>query len=101
MTRRQRHICRTIRRYGNLNIVLKKCKIPDYMELQYLVDDIEFSDSKMNENTTLTLGLSATEELEHRQERVIDVWTTRIMAFVAIVISIIALLAELGILRLR
>lgn len=101
MTRQQRRIYRAIKRYEKLNVVLKKCSIPDYMELQYLVNDIVFSDDNMDDNTTLTIGASATEELESRQERMIDVWITRIMAFVAIVISVIALLAELGILRLK
>lgn len=103
MTNRQRRICKNILRYKNLNKVLEKSKISDYMEIQEIMGPgaLDFSDYNMDENTEIFLEDAYIEEVERHHSRMIDVWFTRIMALAALVISIFAMLGQLGILKLQ
>lgn len=102
MTIKQLKICRKVIRYQNLYTVLKKTGIPDYLTIQEILGPgvLEFSDDEMNEETKIYLSHMALEEVETRQTKLVDVWFTRILSVITIIISAIALLSELGILKL-
>lgn len=102
MTKKQFKICQMVIRYRNLYKVLRKTGIADYLKIQELLGPgvLEFSDYEMDENTEIYLSGQAIEEVETRKSRLVDVWVTRILSGVAIIISAIALLSELGILGL-
>ena len=102
MTKYQIKVCRIIQKKKTLPEILSSGKISNYNDLQDLFNpgDLSFSDCNMDENTKVSLGNHLIEELEKRHARLIDVWFTRILAIAAIIISIIALLSELGILGL-
>ena len=48
MTKRQIKICKCVMRYKKLNTVLRKCNIPDYLEIQYVLGTVCLS----NENVS-------------------------------------------------
>lgn len=96
MTKKQIDVCKAIKKHQKLNTVLKKCKIPDYWELQLVVppEYIEFSDSEMDDNTKIFLSDEATEiverwDWEHRK------WS------IPLAISILSLLVSIAALFLR
>lgn len=102
MTYYQIKIGKIIRKYKYLGLILKKCKMTDYRELQDCFEplDLDWSDSNMDDYTIVTLTNPLIEELERRRETVIDHWFTRSIAIIALIISILALLSEIGILKL-
>lgn len=92
MTNRQAKICEKVVMYKRLDIILKKAKISDYIVLQeelgpggLLFEDID------DDETEVTLSNELQEELETRHRRIVDVWVTRFLSVVAIIISVIAL----------
>lgn len=92
MTNRQAKICEKVVKYKRLDIILKKAKISDYIVLQeelgpggLLFEDID------DDETEVTLSNELQEELETRHRRIVDVWVTRFLSVVAIIISVIAL----------
>lgn len=102
MTNRQFKVCKIIYKYKKLPIILKKGKISDYLELQEVINYhyLDFSDDNMDKNTEVYLLDELIEELENRRRRNLDVWFTRFLAIAALIISVIALLSQLGILGL-
>ena len=103
MTNEQAKLCKIIMRYKKLTVILKKSGVPNYLDLQEILGpkNIDFSDTQMNDNTIVTLENPIIEELEQRRSRSIDHLFTRTLSIMAIIISVIALLGELGILRLQ
>lgn len=93
MTKRQRKICKNILRYKNLNKVLQKCKISDYIEIQDILGpgNLDFSDNEMDENTELFLEDALIEELERHRWTIFRECFTWLLSLGAIIISIIAL----------
>ena len=102
MTKAQIRICKKIVRYKNLKTVLQKCGFEDFYKFQDAIDPkrLCFSDSDYDDQTIIFLSDSALEEYEAYRSRIVDVWFTRSMAILALIISTIALLGQLGILGL-
>ena len=94
MTNRQVKICRCIQKYHKLNIVLTKCKIDNYLDLQYDMDPytLDFSNDNMDESTVLSLPHPLLNDYEERIRQINDVIFTRAIAVAALIISIIALI---------
>lgn len=92
MTKQKAKICKKVIKYKKLNIILKKAGISDYIELQKILGpgNIQFLDIE-DDATEVFLSESLVEELEQRRQKMIDVWVTRILAILALVVSIIAL----------
>lgn len=103
MTKKQIEICKKVVKYRNLNKILFETGVSDYFELQVIMGEgvLRFSDTEMDECTEVFLSDSTMEEFENRREKSIDTLFTRGMAIAAFVISLIALLGQLGILQLR
>ena len=103
MTNHQINVCKKILRYKKLDTILFKNDFSSYTDLQdaFSPSDLIFSDNRMDGRTTVTLSNAVIEELERRRVRMFDLWFTRCLSIIAIVISIIALLSQLGILRLQ
>ena len=102
MTKYQIKICKIIQKKKTLPAILSAGKISDYNSLQNLFQpgDLSFSDCNMDDNTRVSLTTPLVEELESYHSKAVDAWFTRILAIIAIVISLIALLSELGIVGL-
>ncbi len=102
MTRYQIKICKIIQKKRTLPAILSAGKIADYNNLQNLFTpgSLSFSDCNMDDNTVVSLTNPLIEELENYRLRMTEIWFTRTLAIIAIVISLIALLSELGILGL-
>lgn len=103
MTQKQYRLCKTILRHKALSKILESTQIEDYLrlDLEFEPDCLEFSNDKMDDSTIVSLSNSTMEEFEARRARVADVWVTRIIAVAALIISAIALLAQLGILGMQ
>ena len=97
MTKHQRKICKYIAKYKNLNTVLQKSNIPDYIELEDKFDGwkLGFSDEWMNDNTEVYLPDGLIEEVEKHHAYLVDVIITRIVAIWGAVTGTIALILEL------
>lgn len=93
MTNKQMKLCKIIRKEKLLTRILSKSGVPDYNELQYEFDRnaLEFSDSNMDDQTTVALGARLLEELEERERSALRERVTWILSICAIIISIIAL----------
>lgn len=91
MTQRQIKICKIIRKYENVDTVLKKCKIPDFWKLSQLLPVVYFDFSTTNKDGSRSLYLTdeATEELEKWE------WEHKKWS-VPLVISIISLLVSMA-----
>lgn len=102
MTNRQIKVCKIIRKYRKLPVILKKSKISDYLELQEFFEpySLEFSDDEMDEHTEVFLKNHLIEEVETCSRQAFNTWFTRVLSILAFVISVIALLGQLGILQL-
>lgn len=102
MTKYQIKICKIIQKKRTLPAILSAGKIADYNSLQNLFQpgDLSFSDCNMDDNTRVSLTNPLVEELESYRSKAVDAWFTRVLAIIAIVISVIALLSELGIIGL-
>ena len=83
--------------YKKLNTVLRKCNIPDYLEIQYVLgtDTLDFSDNKMDDNTEIFLQDAAIEEVEKYREHTIDNWITRTVAIWGGITGTVAILIQL------
>ena len=71
MTRRQISILRKIHKYKNLNKIIKKTKVDDYLDLQLSISEnpliyISFSDDNMDDETEIYLTSTSVELLEKR-----------------------------------
>lgn len=97
MTKRQIKICRCVKKFKKLNVVLRKCNIPDYLEIQNILgaDVLDFSDNDMDDGTEIFLQDAAIEEIEKHREYVIDNWITRIVAVWGGITGTIALIVQL------
>lgn len=93
MTKRQRKVCRNVLRYKNLNKVLQKSGISDYIEIQEFLGPgvLDFSDDNMDDNTELFLNDACIEELERHRWSICRDCTTWVLSLCAIIISLIAL----------
>lgn len=96
MTKHQIRICKKIRRYKKLPLILQSCKIDGYIELQMKlpIGSVIFSDDNMDENTEVVLNSHIVEELEERHWDAIKTYVPWILSICAIIISIIALLSK-------
>ena len=97
MTKRQIKICKCAMKYKKLNIVLQKCQIGDYLDIQYILEPytLEFSDDNMDDDTEISLQNDAIEELEKHRQFILDNWITRIVAIWGAITGTIALVAQL------
>lgn len=97
MTSQQYKVCKIIRKYKNLNTILKKADISDYLELQNVIPTpwLDFSDSNMDDDTYISLTTIATEEFEQYHHKHIDRWITRIVAIWGGVTGTVAIAIEL------
>lgn len=88
MTNRQAKLCKEIIRYKKLGKVLRRNKDIDYLELQDILgpENLDFSDSRMDENTVVTL----TEPLRDQYERHRRSDFSEIRAWVTLAIAIAA-----------
>lgn len=102
MTNRQVRVCRIVKKYKTLGLILEKAHFKNVGELQDFLapKSLEFSDYFLNDNSIVTLSNSSIEALEERRRRFVDTWFTRGIAIAALIISIFALLSEIGILKL-
>lgn len=96
MNKRQLKIYQDIIRYRHLDTVLKRNNIADYLELQDIIDPkyIDFSDNKMDHNTTISIRNDFIGEVEsdisHKHHLIfseIRAWITAIIAVAAFVKS--------------
>lgn len=97
MTKKQIKLCKCIRKYENLNLVMKKNGFTHYSQIyEHLGTDYFFcSDSEMDEHTRLILRDKVIEELEKRRESLTNNWITRIVAIWGGVTGTIALIVQL------
>lgn len=97
MTNQQFKVCKIIRKYKNLNTILQKTKISDYLELQNVIPTpwLDFSDSNMDDDTNISLTTIATEEFEKHRRRYVDGWITRTVAIWGGITGTAAILIEL------
>lgn len=97
MTNKQYRILKCVARHGKLNHILKALKGYNYRSLQDAVGPgmIVFSDSNMDENTTLWLSDKATELYEDRKHRNFSNYFTRTIAIWGAITGTIALLLNL------
>lgn len=88
MTNRQAKLCKEIIRYKKLGEVLRRNKDIDYLELQDILGpgNLDFSDSRMDENTVITL----TEPLRDQYEQHLRSGSSEIRAWVTLAIAIAA-----------
>ena len=88
MTNRQAKLCKEIIRYKKLGEVLRRNKDIDYLELQDILGpgNLDFSDSRMDENTVITL----TEPLRDQYEQHLRSGYSEIRAWVTLAIAIAA-----------
>ena len=88
MTKRQAKLCKEIIQYKKLGEVLRRNKDIDYLELQDILgpENLDFSDSRMDENTVVTL----TEPLRDQYERHRRSDFSEIRAWVTLAIAIAA-----------
>lgn len=102
MTIRQYKLCKKIVKYRELGLILKQTKITNAELLQdeFPSDSLDFSDYVLSESTIVTLSHKAQEDVEAMTDKIIDHYWTRGLAIAAIIISVVALVLELGILRL-
>lgn len=101
MTKQQYKLCKAVIRYKYLTKILKKTKINSYIKFQEnLSYKLNFSDSNMDSKTIVSLQTDLQEAYETYRARIIDTWITRGLALSALLISMLALLSEIGILRL-
>lgn len=82
MTKKQMKLCKSIRKYENLDLIMKKKGFTHYSQIydELGTDCFHCSDWNMDENTKLFLEDKAIEELEKRREYLINNWITRIVA---------------------
>ena len=92
MTNRQAKLCKEIIQYKKLGEVLRRNKDIDYLELQDILgpENLDFSDSRMDENTVVTLTELLRDQYEqhHRSDfSEIRAWTTLAIAIAAFIKS--------------
>lgn len=97
MTKKQMKLCKSIRKYENLDLIMKKKGFTHYSQIydELGTDCFHCSDWNMDENTKLFLEDNAIEELEKRREYLINNWITRIVAIWGGVTGTIALIVQL------
>mgnify|MGYP000151087471 CR=1 FL=1 len=97
MTKYQRKVCKYISKYKKLNVILKKSKINDYLELQYKFDKykLDFSDDKMDDKTEVYLPDDLIEEMEKYHAYFVDVIITRIVAIWGGITGTVAIIVEI------
>ena len=93
MTRRQMSILRKIRRHKNLNKIIQKTKVNDYLDLQMSISTepmiyIAFSDDNMDENTEVYLTSAAIEILERYSHNLFWKILTAVIAIATIATTI-------------
>lgn len=103
MTNQQARICKKVLKYKKLGLIITKSGLSDSNELQDILGpmNIEISGYTAQSDSDVTLSPALIEELEQRRSKCFDTWFTRILSIIAIFISVIALLSELGILKLK
>ena len=92
MTNRQAKLCKEIIQYKKLGEVLRRNKDIDYLELQDILgpENLDFSDSRMDENTVVTLTELLRDQYErHRRSDFSEIraWVTLAIAIAAFIKS--------------
>ena len=94
MTNRQAFVCKCVLKYRNLNRILSKAKVSNYLELQNIIppEYLTFSDINMDEHTEVELQGDFLAEYEERIRMLFDLRLAQVLSVLSLVISIIALL---------
>lgn len=102
MTNRQYKICRAVVRYKYLGKVLAKTRVGDYLDLQIALtpDALIFADSNLNDDTFIALSDEWAEDFENRRRSQFDRLFTNLIAILALIISAVSLLSQIGLIQL-
>ncbi len=102
MTNYQYKICRIIVRYKHLGKILAKVRVGDYLDLQLVldVDALTFADDNFDDNTLVGLSTKWTEDFENHRRGRFNRRFTNVIAVLALIISAISLLSQIGLIRL-
>ena len=97
VTKAQVKVCKIIRRYKRLPIILEKTHAEDYLDLQYMLpgSHLDFSDDHMDEKTLVVLDDFLTEELERYEAEHNDVLINRVLAIYGAITATIAIGVEI------
>ena len=94
MTKERLELCKIIIKYKNLDTILEKSKMPDYLALQdaFNPNTLRFSNSSFNSSTIVSLTPPFLEEYEKQRN---DIFYRRVPLTISIIAIIIAFLSLL------
>lgn len=97
LTKAQIKICKAIRKYRKLPVILEKAHAKDYFDLYDMLpgSHLDFSDNRMNDNTIVELDDYLTEELERYEEDQRDTLLNRVIAIYGAITGTVAIGVEI------
>lgn len=97
MTKQQIEICKIIRKYKNLNIILKKTGMKRYQDLleEIPMEYLKASNLEMDDTTEISLSNSAIEIVEDYEDTKRHIKNTETVAVLGLILAAISLIWQI------